>query len=80
MANTQGALSRPLKSEIIWVPCAEQLPDDDITVLVHAPNDFDPVFVAYHDSGTWRDQNGTEYDNDYITHWMSFPDPPEVEL
>jgi hypothetical protein len=78
MANTQGALSRPLKSEIIWVPCAEQLPDDDLLVLVYDAEDATPVWPAYHDGDNWVTLEGCVCG--VITHWMPLPNPPEASV
>jgi hypothetical protein len=62
-----------------WISANETLSDDDTTVLLYAPDGFDPVFVGSKDGDSWIDDNGLEYRADQVTHWMQLPDPPEVE-
>lgn len=62
-----------------WVPASEALPDSDITVMTYAPESNEPIWPAYHDGEQWFDLMGAPIDNERITHWMEFPDPPDVE-
>jgi hypothetical protein len=61
-----------------WKAVTEELPDDDMTVLLYAPDGFDPVFVGSKNGNSWIDQNGLELNDGYVTHWADFPAPPEV--
>lgn len=59
-----------------WVPCSEQLPDDDTTVMTYAPDCNEPIWPAYHDGEEWMDLIGRPITDAEITHWMHFPEPP----
>jgi len=54
-----------------WISVKERLPEPYTHVLCHA---FGNVFVAMRDKDGWM---GLEYANEYITHWMPLPQPPE---
>lgn len=61
-----------------WVRCDDQLPDDDIDVLVHGPQmTGNPVWLAHYDGeiANWRWCDGKSVDL-RITHWMHIPAPP----
>ena len=62
-----------------WIPCAEQLPDSDTTVMTFAPDSNEPVWPAYHDGDQWVDMMGGPITDAAITHWMEFPEPPDTE-
>lgn len=66
-----------------WHDATQDLPDDDITVLV-ALNDGE-VWTGFMDAGRWRfvsgdligefdEQDGTD---SHVTHWAHFPPPPQ---
>ena len=61
-----------------WTAVTDSLPDDDLTVLAYAPHGFDPVFAGFHADNTWWDYNGAPFPAGHVTHWMAFPEPPEV--
>ena len=61
-----------------WIPVATSLPDDDTTVMTYAPNSNEPVWPAYHDGEQWMYLMGAPITDAEITHWMEFPEPPEV--
>lgn len=58
-----------------WIPCSQELPDDDQTVLIVM--DDGEVWTGFHDGDDgWRyvsaDPIGAP-----VTHWMAFPEPPK---
>lgn len=55
-----------------WHPASE-LPDSDLTVLVHHPDEDEPVGMGYHDGQTWRAADAMRVN---VTHWMPIPEPP----
>jgi len=54
-----------------WHTADEQLPDDGITVLVHAPDDSEPVWPGYHEGGRWLSAEGFEIAN--VIEWAEMP-------
>ena len=58
-------------------PTAEQLPDDDISVvMLFADGEFE---LGFHDSGTWRqhDQCAIPADDNPVA-WAHLPDPTPI--
>ena len=60
-----------------WIACADEMPDDEISVFVHAPGSSDPVFPAFREGGCWFDLTGWPVRTP-VTDWRQYPDPPEV--
>lgn len=60
-----------------WKAVTEELPDDDTTVLM-ATTTSEPVWPGFRDGDRWRDMSGWPLPDGTVTHWMHFPDPPEV--
>lgn len=60
-----------------WIDVTDRLPDDDITVLVHAPEASEPVWPAFYDAeqGGWVWIDGS-YVAVEVKAWMEFPAPP----
>jgi hypothetical protein len=58
-----------------WIPCAEELPDSDQSVMTYAPDSSEPVWPGYHDGERWMDLNGIPMQLP-VTHWRDFPEPP----
>lgn len=56
-----------------WNDVRDFLPDSDITIIVHHPNNDEPVWLGFHDGETWRDVNGEEI---AVSHWREMPEPP----
>lgn len=56
-----------------WTRCADDLPDADLTVMIHHPDEDEPVWVGYLDGETWRTAEGVRV---AVTHWMPMPEPP----
>lgn len=57
-----------------WIPCTEQLPDSDQTVMTYSPDRSEPVWPGYHDGEEWLDLTGWSMKG--VTHWVPFPEPP----
>ena len=63
---------------ITWISVADQLPDDDMTVLI-ADTEND-VTLGFHDGEAgWRYCNA-ERVGDPVTHWAELPDPPNDKV
>lgn len=57
-----------------WIPCADELPDDEMTVLI-ALSDGE-VWTGFHDEGEWRYVSGDRVDQGEgitVEHWAEFP-------
>jgi len=58
-----------------WIPCYQQLPDDEITVLIFSPlSESAPVWMGYMEADRWFEVNGAPVT---VTHWMHLPAGPE---
>lgn len=69
---------------ISWIAVADQLPDADTTVLVHAPGSDEPVWLGFYDGFFWFAVTGDGYgDEDEIaaevTAWATMPMGPQRE-
>jgi len=64
-------------SENKGIACAEEMPDACLMVLTYSPESCEPVWPASFDGETWVDDYGMPLAPP-VTHWMNFPDPPEV--
>jgi hypothetical protein len=71
-----------------WIPCAQELPDDDITVLIHNEDWGGETAMGYMEGRVWLTTDGVSLDgmgNDGNpdtmfnppTHWMHIPEPPQ---
>lgn len=60
-----------------WIPCSQQMPDDGEAVMTFSPMSSDPVWPGFLDGGFWTDLSGLLFQFP-VTHWMPFPEPPEV--
>jgi hypothetical protein len=58
-----------------WKPCTTELPDCDLTVLIHHPDEDEPVWMGYHDGETWRTIDNTRCE---VTHWQHLPEPAQT--
>lgn len=63
-------------AEVCWIACADEMPDDDRTVLYYAPREDEPIWLGYVDGGRWHADNGAELRYP-VTHWADLPAPPE---
>jgi hypothetical protein len=63
-----------ITQSIYWIAVANQLPDDDMTVLI-ADTEND-VTLGFHDGDSgWRYCNAALV-GDPVTHWAELPDGP----
>ena len=58
-----------------WIPTCEDLPDEDITVMVAVSGAGVPQF-AYLTDGEWMFENGRPIDGE-VTYWADLPEVPE---
>lgn len=70
----QERIADALTTPITWIPVAEQLPDDDITVLVAGLE----VELGYHSDGEWISPIGDGALLDTPTHWADLPEHPDA--
>lgn len=57
-----------------WNHVDQDLPDDDMIVLIVAPELSDPVWLGYLEDGVWRTVEGGHC---HPTHWMDLPEEPD---
>lgn len=57
-----------------WNRVEDSMPDDDIEVLVYT-EEFDRLYLAYHDDSEWISDEGFTLNG--ITHWMEVVPPSE---
>lgn len=59
-----------------WIDAAQQLPDNECTVLMALDNG--EVWCGYHEAGLWHDVSAIDEEGfeGRITHWMHLPEPP----
>ena len=67
--------------QLEWRAVTDSLPDDDTTVLVHAPGADEPVWLGYYDGDSWFATDCPEYGNDEeipqpVTAWAPMPKGP----
>ena len=61
-----------------WIPCADQLPDDNSIVLL-ATKTSQLVRPGYCSRSHWWTIHGWYIPDEQVTHWMPLPDPPTAE-
>jgi len=67
-----------LTETITWVPVAERLPDDEITVLLFAPVQGGECWPGWRTGHAWRWADGQPVRCE-VTHWADWPaGPPDV--
>jgi hypothetical protein len=59
-----------------WKSVADEMPAPDTTVLIYSLGNYEPVWPGYWDGEEWRYRS--ERRAHEVTHWMYFPEPPEV--
>ncbi len=59
------------EESIRWRP-AKEPPDDQVTVLTYAPDCGEPVWLGWHEDGTWFAIDGAEIVFDVIA-WAPMP-------
>lgn len=64
-------------AEVIhWHRVADELPDDETTVLIHCPAENEPVWLGYHEDGCWYTADGVAV---RVTAWAEMPEGPGEE-
>ena len=59
-----------------WIPVADQLPDDDSSVLIALNGESgEPVWIGYHDADGWHSSEGMPV---AVTHWQDIPAGPDA--
>jgi hypothetical protein len=69
-------LAAELIAHSTWISVCDQMPDVDLSVLIHNtdPNFSEPVWIGYHDGECWRSAAGDSIGP--VTHWRNLPEPP----
>ena len=60
-------------STLKWKP-PEELPDDEITVLLRLNDSEWPVSLGFHENGEWRDNLADQIATDIVLGWMHLED------
>jgi hypothetical protein len=65
-----------MSTEIItWTPTkTNQLPDDEITVLINIQDHDEPVWMGYHEDNCWYLVDGTALKADAVVEWAYLPE------
>lgn len=66
-----------VRIEYAWISVDEELPDDDITVMVTTKGCDQPVWLAFHDADSWYSVEGVIIQ---VTHWTHLPEPVPAKL
>lgn len=64
-----------------WIPCSQELPDEEITVLI-ALSDGE-VWTGFLDTGEWRYESADLVDQGEgvtVTHWAHIPAHPNADV
>lgn len=63
-----------------WIPVAEQLPKEFVSVLVYIPGEhpMPTVKEAYFAKGNWFAKTWI-FGQSEVTHWRPMPEPPKEE-
>lgn len=63
-----------IREVIEWHDVGEQMPDDEITVLLHVPSIDEPVWLGWHANGIWFLSDGSDLDDrEKVERWASVP-------
>lgn len=72
VAPMQLPMDLRAKREVIeWHSVAEKMPDADITVLIHAPDLDEPVWLGWFDGEKWYAVDATEVEG--VADWADVP-------
>lgn len=58
-----------------WISVEDELPPEEINVIVCTTSRNIAIDYRYSNSGVWR----TEFNRYSVTHWMPLPEPPKKE-
>jgi hypothetical protein len=61
---------------IFWVDATQQLPDDEIAVLLLHPSLTEPVWLGYFFQNAWFTTQGDQLPHNAVTHWADVPCGP----
>lgn len=62
---------------IEWVPVAERLPDDEITVFLWTEGGNEEAWPGWRVGNAWRWSDGAPVEYD-VTHWAEWPKGPRA--
>jgi hypothetical protein len=62
-----------------WMPIAEKMPDDDITVMVACKDADEPVWLGYHDADGWFSATDGVELTKIVTHWKHVSEAPRAD-
>lgn len=61
--------------QLFWRPVADELPDDEETVLLHLEGG--EVWTGFLDGRVWRFVSADKIEEE-VLHWAPFPHPPGI--
>ena len=64
--------------EIAWIAVADELPDDDTTVMIYCPGSDEPVWLGWHDEDGWHEVDASPIGDDEVRAWADIPNGPEL--
>ena len=67
-----------LSETILWKSVQEELPDDELTVLVFMPGSDDGVALAFHVGNLWLSDSVNELHQ--VTHWADMLTGPFEDI
>lgn len=67
-----------IRTELTWIPCELDLPDEATTVLVAITGDSEPVWLGYLDECEWHSVDGLLISGQ-VTHWAEIVAPASLE-
>jgi hypothetical protein len=70
-----GLCGHKCESNITWIPVAQRLPDDDMTVLLALADG--EVWTGFLDADQWRYVSADPI-QEAVLFWAEFPAPPQV--
>lgn len=69
----------PAFESLTWLPVAEDMPDDEMTVLIALhPDANEPVLFGYHTGGDWVECATGGVIRHKVTHWCDMPAGPHA--
>lgn len=60
-----------------WIPVSERMPDIDTLVIACVAGRYVTPLRRHKQAGFWQHDDG-DVDELTVTHWMEFPQPPEI--